>query len=1081
LERERILRLAVASKFQKKSAALPPITTAPRADRMPLSFAQQSLWFMEQMEPGHANYNVPVVLRLKGEVDTALLELALAGVVERHEILRTRFELSEDDEVPFQQIDPPGTIRLQRIHLVDAGSGVEEAAQQWIAQQAHMPFDLTRGPLLRAGLAQAEDGRTWLCLVMHHAIVDGWSVDLLLSEMADIYAGHRRQRPVTLPALPVQYADFAVWQRQWLTGEVYEQQRQYWVKQLQGLEPLEMPVDFPRPPVPSLAHATARFILPPELKQNLQRLSQSEGATLFMTFLAAFQVLLARYSGQTDIALGTPVANRSQPETEDLIGYFVNTLVLRTYVDLALTFRQLLQQVRATCLEAYEHQDMPFDKLVVELQPERDLSRSPLFQVMFALQSVSSAKRRAAWESCGFEATIGYADKTSAKFDLYLNISNEPGELYGDLDYNADLFTEARVRRLLQHYVLFLSQVAASADVPISKFSLLTDAEEHQLRVWNQTERLGGSRATLVSLFEEQVKRTPRSTALISGASRLNYLDLNYRANQLARHLVQLGVRAETLVGIYLERSIDAVVAILAVLKAGAAYVSLDPEYPQERLSYMIRDASLNFILTCSDRRVEPLTSRARCICLDTDWLEISRGNPGNLNLPIAANRIAYLIYTSGSTGCPKGVLGTHHAMVNRLVWMHSRYPYGAAEVCCALTSLSFVDSISETFGPLLKGVPLVLFPPKFVLDLPQLTHVVAAQRVSRMLLVPSLLEVLLEAHDSGHITLPRLSYWLTSGEAISLAVANRLFEQDPATRLINLYGSSEVAGDVAWHEMSQPSAELAVPIGRPILNTSIHILDRHLQPVPVGIEGEIFVGGANLARGYLNQSALTAERFYPDPFAARSGSRMYRTGDFGRYLPDGRIVVHGRKDRQVKIRGHRVELGEVESVLLAHPGIRQAVVIPREGREGNKKIHAYFVPVNGSKFLVTELRSLLKSSLPSYMQPASLTELKALPMTSNWKVDRRALPDATNLDLRPSAETEPQTDLERVVSNVWKDLLTLDRVGLDDNFFDLGGHSLQLVRLRNRLRRATGRDVSIIDMFRHTTIRGLVASFSES
>jgi len=549
----------------------------------------------------------------------------------------------------------------------------------------------------------------------------------------------------------------------------------------------------------------------------------------------------------------------------------------------------------------------------------------------------------------------------------------------------------------------------------------------------------------------------------------------------LARYLIELGVRRETLVGIHLERSVEAVIAILAVLKAGGTFLPLDPEYPRERLEYMINDSRLEFIVTRSELSAQPLSARPRYIYLERDWARISCLDPSNPNLRVLPEQSAYVVYTSGSTGRPKGILATHRATINRISWMQAAYPYGPDEVCCARTSFNFVDSVAELFGPLLNGVPLVLLPSALILDLPQLAQTLVSHRITRITVVPSLLQVLLDAHSSGQITLPRLKYWITSGEVISNKTANQLFESDPSTHLLNLYGSSEVAGDVTWHEMSRGGVESSVPIGRPIANTQIHILDRNLQPVPAGVEGEIFVAGKNLARGYLNDPALTSTKFLPNPFASQPGTCLYRTGDYGRYLADGSILFQGRKDQQVKIRGHRIELGEIETVLEKYPDVGQAVVIPSVTADGETNLSAYLVPRNGGLPALGELRNHLKQTLPAYMLPATFTILPTMPMTANLKIDRDALPKAGQAEASTEVETEPPTDLERAIRDIWKRLLTLDRVNKDDNFFDLGGHSLQLVRLRSELRKATGHDVPVVDLFRHTTIRSLATLLAGS
>ena len=919
---------------------------APEASGYPTSYPQQLLWILDQLDPGRPIYNVPGAVRLVGGVDLAALEQSFNQVVRRHEALRTTF--SEVDGIPMQVISPYRAVTVPVVDLRGLPEAEREAeAGRLMSEEAGLPFDLARGPLLRARLLRLGAEESILLLTLHHIICDGWSLAVLFTELGEHYQAISKGRPSPLAELPIQYADFALWQRERLKRGELDGEIAYWKQQLAGAPPLlALPTDRPRPAAPTFRGARRTVVLPRDLVEALSGLSQREGVTLFMTLLAGFQALLSRYTGQEDLVVGTPIANRTREEMEELIGFFANLLVLRTDLSGDPTFRELLGRVREVTLGAYAHQELPFEKLVEELQPERNTSYSPLFQVMIILLNNPPGS----YEIPGVEMESLEVDSKTAKFDLSLYLWEEEEGLKCSVEYSTDLFAALTIDRMLEHFEVLLTGAVSDPEARLSELPLLTKREQHQLLVeWNDTAADYPRDRCIHELFEAQAGSTPAAAALFHEGGELSYGELNRRANQLAHHLKRRGVGPESLVGVCLERSPEMVVGLLGVLKAGGAYLPLDPGYPQERLAFMLEDSQAPVILTqrpllgrLPGRAAE---GRAQVVCLDTDWGEVGRESADNPDSGVTPESLAYVIYTSGSTGTPKGVLGLHRGAVNRFAWMWGRYPFAQGEVCCQKTSLSFVDSVWEVWGPLLRGVASVLIPDGMVGDAEYLIRTLAAHRVSRIVLVPSLLRTLLDlCADDLRDKLPELKYWVTSGEAIPPELARRFRQAVPQGVLINLYGCSEVSADVTCYEVREFDEHLSsVAIGRPIANSRIYILDRHLNPVPVGVPGELHVGGAGLARGYLNRPELTTEKFIPNPYAG--GGRLYKTGDLARWLPDGDIEYLGRLDHQVKIRGARVEPGEVEEALRAHPAVREVVVEAREDSPGEARLVAYVVP----------------------------------------------------------------------------------------------------------------------------------------
>ncbi len=1063
----------LARRLKKKGESVPQRTqTIPRrveANSAPLSFAQQRIWFIDQLQPGNSAYNNLDAFRLTGRLNVAALEQTINEVVKRHEALRTTFPTVNGQPVAviIQTLSVPLPV-IDLSHVPAAGREAE--GQRLVREQAQRPFDLAHGPVLRTTLLRLGEDDHILVLALHHIVSDGWSGGVLFQELTTLYEAFAVGKPSPLPELPVQYADYAVWQRGWLQGEVLEKQLAYWKERLTGAPPvLELPTDHPRPAVQSFRGARQSVTLSKNLTDALRILSQRESATLFMTLLAAYQTLLYRYSNQEEIVVGSPIAGRTRPETEGLIGLFVNTLVLHTDLSEDPSFRELLSRVREVALGAYAHQDVPFEKLVEELQPERSLSHAPLFQVMFILQNAP----RSALDLSGLTLQSLEFDSGTAQFDVSLSVVEVAEGLQAKFEYNTDLFDAATITRMLKHFQVLLEGVVANPDQRLSELPLLTEAERHQLLIeWNDTAVEYPRDICLHQLFEAQVIRTPEAVALVFEEEQLTYHELNRRANQLARYLRKLGVGPEVLVGIMMERSIEMVVGLLGIIKAGGAYVPLDPAYPQERLSFMLEDARVPVLLTQA-RLAESLPqSEAEVVSVDALREVIDEEGIENPAGGATAENLAYVIYTSGSTGRPKGAMNSHRGICNRLLWMQDAYQLTSADSILQKTPFSFDVSVWEFFWPLLTGARLVVAQPGGHQDSAYLVKLIAEQKITTLHFVPSMLQVFLE--EWGLETCDSLKQVICSGEALSFELQERFFARLNAG-LHNLYGPTEAAVDVTFWACKQESGLRTVPIGRPIANTQIYLLDRRLQPVPVGVPGELYIGGVGVARGYLNRPELTAERFILDPFSAEDGARLYKTGDLARYLPDGNIEYLGRIDHQVKLRGFRIELGEVEAVLQQYAGVRDTVVLLREDGPGDKRLVAYVAARGEAVPGPAELRRFLSERLPEYMVPQAFVLLDELPLTPNGKVDRRALPEPDRARPERGAEyVAPRGADEEEVARVWAEVLKVERVGADDNFFELGGHSLLMMQVVSRLRRSLGVELPLRSLFEAPTVVGL-------
>ncbi|MEH1779536.1 MAG: amino acid adenylation domain-containing protein [Nostoc sp.] len=984
--------LATKILAQLTTAALPSISLAKQEKNtsiQPLSFGQQGLWFIHQLTPDSPTYNIPIVISFKGCINLAILQDCLNEIIRRHEVLRTSFTVVDGQPAQIINQAPPLTLAVEDLRSLSKEEHTQEA-QRLATEFAQQPFDLSAQSLLRAKILQLSDKNYHLIITMHHIIADGWSIGILIKELAALYEAFSTgklslrdatrsllpQRGTPLPELPIQYRDFVNWQRQWLDGDRIQPKLSYWKQKLSGELPvLNLPTDRPRrsfaschqtSPVQTFKGAQAKLVLSQTLTKELKNLSRHSGVTLFMTLLTAFKTLLYRYTGQTDILVGSPIASRNRAEIESLIGFFVNFLVLRTDFSGELSFKELLTRVKSTALEAYVHQDLPFEKLVEELKPERDLSYNPLFQVVFVLQNVPIPTPQVADVSISCEESYN----GTCKFDLTLFVEEREQGFVVTIEYNSDLFNVDTIDRMLEHYATLLKGIVANPDCCITEMPLLTAAEKHQLVVeWNNTNKNYPQNLCIHQLFEQQVKRTPDAVALLFENQKLTYRKLNEQANQLAHYLQNQGVKPDVLVGICMERSVEMVVALLAILKAGGAYLPLDPAYPQERLEFMLVDAQVPLLLTQQHLAAEliNLTSlqtqyQAQVICLDTEWQAlVAHQSPDNPSSDVKLEHLVYVIYTSGSTGKPKGVMNVHRGLSNRLLWMQDAYQLTESDRVLQKTPFSFDVSVWEFFWPLFTGAQLVVAQPGGHQDSSYLVELIAKEKITTLHFVPSMLQVFLEEPSLEKCN--SLKRVICSGEALSFDLKERFFAHFD-TELHNLYGPTEAAIDVTFWNCQHHTSRRIVPIGSPIANTQIYILDKYLQPVPIGVAGELCIAGAGLARGYLNRPDLTDEKFVTNPFEKAEVNKLYKTGDLARYRPDRSIEFLGRIDHQVKLRGLRIELEEIETILNQHSGVKIATVILQEDEFKNQCLVAYLVPDSKQALTVRRLLQFKREGL---------------------------------------------------------------------------------------------------------------------
>jgi amino acid adenylation domain-containing protein len=1058
----------------------------------PASYAQQRLWFLDQLVPDASLYNVPTVIRLTGVLNLVALEQSFKAIVCRHEALRTTFNTLEGQ--PIQVIAPSLKVSLSLINLQSLpamASGRSETndreaeAQRLIWEEVQHPFNLSQGPLLRLKLLQVNHAEHILLVNLHHIVFDEWSSGVLIRELSALYTAFTQGQPASLPELPIQYADFAHWQREWLQGEVLAFQLNYWRQQLKDVPVLNLPSDRPRPPVQSYRGAIQLLELPQSLLSVLEELSQQEGVSLFMMLLAAFQTLLYRYTGQEDIAVGSPIANRNRSELEGLIGFFVNSLVLRTDLSGNPAFRELLGRVREVALGAYAHQDLPFEKLVEELQPIRDMSRNPLFQVVFALQNAPMEQLELpglTLSSLNFETRT-----TRFDFELYLwkcsdNFRSLWGKgwedsqgLRGVAVYNTDLFEPESITRLLRHFQTLLQGIVANPAERLANLPTLTATERQQLLIdWNNTQTDYPANQCIHQLFQAQAEQSPNAVAVRFTDQQFTYQELNKGSNQLAHYLQKLGVGPDVLVGLCMERSPEAVAGMLGILKAGGAYVPLDPTYPPERLRFMLKDAQVAVLLT--QRRFADLEEcGVKVVSLDRDWQAIAQESEEDLISQVAIDNLAYVIYTSGSTGHPKGVAVTHRA-VNRLVCNTNYVKLEPSDKVAQVSNISFDAATFEIWGALLNGAQLIGVSREDILSPPGFVAQVRQQEISVLFLTTALFNQIASVPGAFR----SLRYLLFGGEMADPRSVRAVLEEPPR-QLLHVYGPTENTTFTSWYRVEDvPEGATSIPIGRAIANTQVYLLDDYLNPVPIGVSGEIYIGGDGLARGYLNRPELTAERFVPNPFSSQPNARLYKSGDLGRYRPDGNIEFLGRVDDQVKLRGFRIELGEIEAVLGQHQAVREAVAVVQEIESDapeeplhNQRLVAYIVPQHQASVKNSDLRHFLRLKLPDYMVPSTFVILKTLPLTPNGKVDRRALHLAEAVRTEAPEVVVPRTSTEATLVEIWTKLLGV-QAGVHDNFFELGGHSLLATQLVSRICNTFQVEVPLRRLFETPTIAEL-------
>ena len=1049
------------AKLTDQEFEAPPIEPVSRDLELPLSFSQQRLWFLDQLEPNSPFYNIPTALRLSGKLNIDALEKSLAEIIRRHESLRTTFKAVRGK--PHQVIAENFELNIDKVDLSAIAAEEREAEVLRLAKEdAQKPFDLSNGPLLRVALMSLDEEENVILFNMHHIISDGWSVGVLIQEVAALYQSFSENKPSTLPELPVHYADFAYWQRNWLQGDVMEAQLNYWRDQLDSRAfVLDLPTDRPRLAAQTFRGAVKSKKLPDELLVSLKALSQKEGVSLFMTLLAAFKTLLYRYSGQEHINVGTPHANRNRLETENLIGFFINTLVLHTDLSNNPGFKELLQRVKDVAFGAYRYQDIPFETLVEELQPERDLSHTPLFQVMFVLQNAPMQSL----ELPGLTFNPIQAPSGTAKFDLSL-IIGEDGGFSASFEYNTDLFDESTIERILNHFQTLLEAVSADPEQSIDTIQFMQENEQHiMLNEWNNTKSEFPSDFCMHQWFETLAEKQPDAVAVTYEGQQLTYSELNKRANQLSFYLKKNGVKPEDLVGICLERSLEMIVAILGTLKAGGAFIPLDPVYPEERLAYMIEDSSLSVLLTQSGLAERLKSYDAAVIAVDGQWETIAKEEENNLSLEIDPDNLAYVIYTSGSTGRPKGTMLRHRGWCNLGAAQKRAFGVGPGSKILQFSSLSFDASVWEMVMALLSGATLCLTNREILTSGQGLLEALKRDAITTVTLPPSVMSVLPENE------LPDLTTIITAGEACTSDLVSRWAK---GRRFFNAYGPTETTVCASMLDVSD-NGYTNPPIGSPIDNFQLYVLDSNLQPVAIGVPGELLIGGMGLARGYLNRPDLTAEKFIPNPFSSVEGARLYKSGDLVRYLADGNIEFLGRIDHQVKVRGFRIELGEIEAVLVDHPNILDVVAVVREDKPGDKRLVAYLISDGDHELTVGELRAYLRDLLPDYMIPSAFMILDEFPLTPNGKIDKKALPAPDQS--RPELENEfvaPRNEIEEKLAEICVELLQVEKVGVYDSFFELGGHSLLATQFISHIREEFEVELPLRTLFESPTIAEL-------
>jgi amino acid adenylation domain-containing protein len=1037
----------------------------------PLSLGQEDLWFLREMAPESPAYHIPFCVRTESAIDRERLERSLRILLERYPILRCTF--AHDREGVKQQI---AALPKQCLEWVDASDWSDEELRRRVNESYRRPFDLGRGPVMQMTVFAQPGKGDVLLLSVHHIVFDAWSLGVFLDELALLYD---KGTAAQLPEKAAPYTAFVKWQRSMIESPRGKTAWNYWRSRLNNLQaPIDLPADRPRPNALHFRGAAHQFELPVELTSRMREFACSQNVTLFAVLATAFHSLLHRYTVAPEIPIGTPVSGRSLREFERGIGYFVNPVIISAPVDAHATFREHLAGIRDSIIAAQEYGDFPFIEIVRRLRPERDPGRTPLFQVMLNLIKTTQVGVAGHILHAGSSSELRLGslalkafplDQQEAQFDLDLTMLDTGGSIPASLSYNVDLFEGTTVARMASHFVVLLSAAISNPDLRISDLPLLSPQEESKVLVeWNATAK-AYPEATLHRLIEKQVEQTPHATALVFEKRTMSYQELNHRANQLANYLRRLGVGPDTLVGVLMERSFGMVVALLGILKAGGAYVPIDGGYPVDRQLYMIRDAGAPVILTQAKFADQLSAAESHVAILDESWRQIDELPRNNLADSAQSGDLAYVIYTSGSTGNPKGAMNTHRGICNRLLWMQDQYQLTGADVVLQKTPFSFDVSVWEFFWPLMTGARIVIARPEGHKDPVYLARLICDEGVTTLHFVPSMLRVFLQVEAAGRCT--SLRRVICSGEALSYELQERFFSLMD-TELHNLYGPTEAAVDVTYWECQRSSARRIVPIGRPVANTQIYILDANMRPAPIGVPGELYIGGVQVGRGYWKRPDLTAQRFVPDPFC--SGSKLYRTGDRARWLPEGTIEYLGRLDHQVKLRGFRIELGEIESVLSEDPQVKEAVVTVHEDVAGEKRLVAYLVCRNQEAPESSELKAQLSGKLPDYMVPSTFICLDTLPLTPNGKLDRRALPSPTKACVAADRYEAPKTQEEEHLAAIWMDVLQIDRVGRNDNFFELGGHSLLASTALMRVRERCGIQLPLRSIFEAPTIEKL-------
>ncbi|MEK6278966.1 MAG: amino acid adenylation domain-containing protein [Acidobacteriota bacterium] len=1060
----------------RRGAASRQVSSIPRRvthETSPLSFAQQRLWFLDQLEPGKSYYNLSFALKLDCLLDLSALEASVNEIIRRHEILRVTFTTIAGE--PVQVFAPELRLRLS---MTDLSKLPEEERKRQIRElagaEAQKPFNLSTGPLLRLLLLQTGEQEYLLLPTFHHIICDGWSIGIFTDELRALYEAYSSGRPSPLPELPIQYADYTLWQRERLQGELLQQQISYWKQQLRGAPPvLELPTDFSRSAEQQVRSASHIIMLPRSLSDSLKRFSRQEDVTLFMTLLAAFKLLLSRYSGQQDIMVGSSIANRTRAEIERPIGFFVNTLVLRTDFSGQPSFRELVKRVKSVAMDAYAHQDLPFEKLVEELQPERSLGHTPLFQVLFALQNQTRLSTK--------PATIRMVppdfESGAAKFDLtFVMIDTDQG-LRARMEYNAALFKAETIQNMLESFQTLLGSAISDRDRPVHSLPILNPAERRRLLFGNSLRREHSSKQCIHQVFAEQATRTPEREALVFENESLRFAELNRRSNRLAHHLERLGVGPDVVVGLCCERSLELVVGLLGILKAGGAYLPLDPATPAERLSFMLADTQAKVLLTSSEVVTGLPDSEARVICLDTDWNRIASESPEDPLNRASEENLAYMIFTSGSTGRPKGVAIEHRQLRNYVHSVSDKLDLPFPANYALVSTLAADLGHTMLFPSLCRGGTLHLISRDLATDPEGLADYFQEHEIDCLKIVPSHLATLMMSARPERV-LPRRRLVL-GGEASTPDLIATVRKLAPECRIFNHYGPTETTVGVLTNELDEPVTSASVPLGTPLANTQVYILDSTLEPVPVGIKGEIYIGGEGVGRGYSDLPDVTAEKFVPDPIGERAGARLYRTGDLGHYLHSGKIEFLGRVDHQVKYHGYRIELDEISKALQRHEQIRDGVVKLVKDKEGAEVLVAYYVSRQEIEF--SEIRSKLKESIMEETLPTVFVHLRKLPLTLNGKINDAALPSWDEHRLKTQrVYVPPRTLTEEAVSEIWCRLLRLQCVGVHDNFFESGGHSLLATRLVSHLRETFQVSLPLRRVFETPTVEGLANNIAD-